>query len=144
MERIILSLFFILCLGGCSGIGTSHNYTLSVELPQQAAEDYKNGQYSEAIDKYEFLVIKVPEEGSFWFALGNAYLKNKQITQAKMAYENAVLRNPELSKAWYNLGLLHLRESLRVFMEMQEYTSSRDPVKEMSEKKLHGLMKILK
>ena len=145
-RRLVVFIILLLpLLSGCAGSNTSSkNYELSLEQASEAYTVYKSGDYPEAVRQYEFLTSKVPDDATFWFYLGNSYLKNKQPRLAEMAYENSLIRDAKMSKAWYNLGQLHMQEALRVFIDMQTHLDQDDPIREAGERKMDQLLEIMK
>ena len=100
---IILPLFFI--LSSCA----SKDLTL---VREEAYLAYQNKDYSTAINKFEILVEKAPEDVEFWFRLGNSYARSEKPQLAVIAYQNALLRDPSNVKAWYNMGFIQTQTAL--------------------------------
>ena len=68
----------------------------------EAAEDYKQGHYKEAIDSYEEVLQSGWESGALYFNLGNGYFKNGQLGKAILNYERAQMLTPRDSDLRFN------------------------------------------
>ena len=72
-------------------------------VTKQAADDeYRKGNYVQAIKDYEEL-LKVQPSASLYYNLGNAYFRTDNITQAIIAYERALQMKPGDNDIRYNL-----------------------------------------
>ncbi len=84
--------------------GTEHN------SPSQAHERLLHlcrvGQFDEAVDEAERLVLAHPESFDIWNTLGGACMKSQRLDRAEDAFRRAIKISPEQPGAQYNLGLL--------------------------------------
>ncbi|MCR5130729.1 MAG: BatD family protein [Prevotella sp.] len=69
---------------------------------QNADEEYKKGNYQQAIKDYEQL-LKTKPSATLYYNLGNAYFRTDNITQAILAYERALELNPGDNDIRFNL-----------------------------------------
>lgn len=67
-----------------------------------ADQEYKRGNYPQAIADYKSLLKKTPS-AEVYYNLGNAYFRSDSIPQAILAYERAALINPGNSYIRFNL-----------------------------------------
>ena len=67
-----------------------------------ADQEYKRGNYPQAIAAYKSLLKKTPS-AEVYYNLGNAYFRSDSIPQAILAYERAALINPGNSYIRFNL-----------------------------------------
>ena len=67
-----------------------------------ADQEYKRGNYPQAITDYKSLLKKTPS-AEVYYNLGNAYFRSDSIPQAILAYERAALINPGNSYIRFNL-----------------------------------------
>ena len=72
---------------------------------QEADNDYKNGNFSVAAQKYENILKQNTASQELYYNLGNAYFKQNQIGKAVLSYERALLygANEDVS---YNLSIV--------------------------------------
>ncbi|MEG1573790.1 MAG: tetratricopeptide repeat protein [Bacteroidales bacterium] len=72
--------------------------TSSLSMPaatfQEAAEAYKNQNYTEAATIYEAIIKKDGISSEIYYNLGNAYYKSKQYPKAILNYERGLLLSP--------------------------------------------------
>lgn len=71
---------------------------------QNADNEYKKGNYQQAIKDYEEL-LKGGASVSLYYNLGNAYYRTDNITQAVLCYERALLLSPGDNDVRFNLQL---------------------------------------
>ena len=69
---------------------------------QNADNEYKKGNYQQAIKDYQEL-LKKGVSADLYYNLGNAYFRTDNITQAVLAYERALLLQPGDKDIRYNL-----------------------------------------
>jgi tetratricopeptide (TPR) repeat protein len=83
---------FIFCLVGffaclCVSLKASSNNS-SIEL-RNAAEFYKNKQYTQALDIYEKLLVKKPRSYGLYYNIGNIYFQLNNIGKSVYFYKRA-------------------------------------------------------
>lgn len=66
---------------------------------------YKQGEFKEAIDKYNSILEGGYESADLYFNLANSYYKNGEATDAIINYERAKLLNPKDEDIAYNLQM---------------------------------------
>ena len=69
---------------------------------QNADDEYKKGNYQQAIKDYEEL-IRLQPSADLYYNLGNAYYRTENTTQAILAYERALQLNPGDKDTRFNL-----------------------------------------
>ena len=67
----------------------------------------KNGNAKEAIEIFQALIRQVPDNGYFYFGLGNAFQTVGEFSSALHAYKQAVALNPHFPEAYNNLGKIY-------------------------------------
>ena len=67
---------------------------------------YAFGDYTSAIQIYEFLLATEGEDASVYYNLGNAYYKANDIARSILNYERALLLNPSDDDILFNLELV--------------------------------------
>ncbi|WP_373057414.1 tetratricopeptide repeat protein [Zunongwangia sp. H14] len=61
---------------------------------EEANEAYSNGNYEEAIDKYNKILESGEASAALYYNLGNAHYKLNHLAESIYNYEKALLRNP--------------------------------------------------
>lgn len=69
---------------------------------QNADDEYKKGNYQQAIKDYEELISQQPS-ADLYYNLGNAYYRTENTTQAILSYERALQLNPGDKDTRFNL-----------------------------------------
>jgi tetratricopeptide (TPR) repeat protein len=72
---------------------------------QEANNDYKNGNFAQATQKYEALLKQNKVSPELYYNLGNAYFKQNQLGKSILNYERALLYGANADVA-YNLNLV--------------------------------------
>lgn len=93
--------------GLLTAMGPSDNYTF-----EKAMVDYKNGDYSKAIEAWMSLQKDQPNNDTLIYFLGVAYQANEENEEA-IKYLERVVANPDspfLKEACWYLGLAYLKE----------------------------------
>ncbi len=73
-------------------------------LFQQASQDYANGNYEAAINKYESILKSGEVSASLYYNLGNAHYKLDHIAPSIYNYEKALQLDPGYKDAENNLA----------------------------------------
>jgi tetratricopeptide (TPR) repeat protein len=76
--------------------------SMSAVTKQNADNEYKKGNYQQAIKDYQEL-LKTGVSPEIYYNLGNAYYRSDNITQAVLAYERAHLLSPGNDDINFNL-----------------------------------------
>lgn len=84
MKKIFLAIFFV----------SASVFVLSAATLQDAADAYKNQDYSGAVTIYEEILKSDGVSSGLYYNLGNAYYKNKQYPEAILNYERGLLLSP--------------------------------------------------
>lgn len=101
MKNLIYIFFFLTQITNVFGQNPSQEATQLFEL---ANEMYKQGNYENAIQKYEFIEKSLKQESAdLYFNLGNAYYKLNKIGPTIYYYEKALLLAPDDEKITTNL-----------------------------------------
>lgn len=83
------------------------------DLFEAANRFYQQGQYVQAIEAYEKLIVRQPDNADYYYNLGNSYFRTDRIAQSLLAYERARMLAPRDSDIRRNLdyvrGLLEYR-----------------------------------
>ncbi|MFS4468908.1 tetratricopeptide repeat protein [Maribacter sp. 2210JD10-5] len=96
---MVKKLFIFCCL--CFSIwSTAQNETLFNE----ATTAYNEGEYQNAIDKYQKILDNGKHSAAVYFNLGNCHYKLNQIAPSIYYYEKALLLNPSDKEIQNNLG----------------------------------------
>ena len=66
---------------------------------------YAEGEYAEAIESYEQILLTGQHSPSLYYNLGNAYFKNNELTRAILNFERALLYAPADEDIMYNLDI---------------------------------------
>jgi len=119
MRRLIFSIISVFCIS-ITAFGQeetvpndSVNIGTHTELVPKAMEDYSksaadsayaNGNYTEAIQIYEFL-LQTGESAEIYYNLGNSYFKADNIAKAILNYERSLLLDPGNSDTRFNLNV---------------------------------------
>ncbi len=138
VHRLCIALLILLLFSGCAA--TQGDLLL---IRDQAYEAYRNRNYDTAVSKFEYLVSRVPEDGEFWFRLGNSYARSQKPQLAVDAYQKALIRVPANEKAWYNMGLVQTETALKTFVDMQQYTQHNSTIGKKGEEMRQGLFDLL-
>lgn len=67
--------------------------------------DYVNGDFESAIEKYHAVLDSGYQSPELFYNLGNAYFKSHKLTMALVEYERAILLDPNDEEIKYNLAL---------------------------------------
>ncbi len=73
------------------------------EIFQQGNKLYEEGKYSNAIERYQYIVNSGIKNGYVYYNLGNALLKQKRVGEAILAYERAKRLLPRDEDVAFNL-----------------------------------------
>lgn len=87
---------------------------------QNADDEYKKGNYQQAIKDYEEL-LKEGVSAELYYNLGNAYFRTDNITKAVLAYERAHLLNPGDDDINYNLQFARSRTIDKITPESEMF-----------------------
>jgi tetratricopeptide (TPR) repeat protein len=101
MEKSILFLMIFL-ISACSPSANEYNY--------QANQAFRDGNYTQALRKYQQAQVESPDDMIYYFNAGLAYAELGQLNQALSALEIARLKvDPENENAdiYYNLGVIY-------------------------------------
>jgi len=120
MRKLLLYIVAFFCLNisafaqdETAATNDSVNIGTHTELVPKAMEEYSksaadsayvNGNYSEAIQIYEFL-LQTGESAEVYYNLGNSYFKADNIAKAILNYERALLLDPGNSDIRFNLDV---------------------------------------
>ena len=96
--------------------------TMSVHAvtKQNADDEYKKGNYQQAIKDYEEL-LKDGVSAELYYNLGNAYFRTDNITKAVLAFERAHLLNPGDDDINYNLQFARSRTIDKITPESEMF-----------------------
>lgn len=88
-------------------------YLFADELPREIFSEgnnaYRNGDYLQAIEKYEKILNNGYSNAEIYYNLGNAYFKLKKIPEAILNYEKALKLNPSDEDIQFNLKIANLQ-----------------------------------
>lgn len=117
MRRFIFSIIIVLTIYATAygqnviAMNDTVNIGTHTELVPKSLDDYSkqladsayvNGDYSEAIDIYEFL-LQTGESAEIYYNLGNSYFKTDNIAKSILNYERSLLLDPGNSDTRFNL-----------------------------------------
>ena len=78
------------------------------ESMQKAGDNYRNGQFDQAIEIYEHLLNKGYEGTTLYFNLANSYYRIGQLGKAILNYERALQLSPSDEDVKHNLAFANL------------------------------------
>ena len=84
------------------------------DLMKHGNEEYKNGNYQNAIVNYEKLVHEGYQGTSLFYNLANAYYKENQIGYAILNYERALKLSPKDDDIQHNLAIANAKTVDRI------------------------------
>lgn len=82
------------------------------QLFQEANQNYKNSKFKKAVEQYQQLTERYPNEAAFQYNLGNALFRTKAQGLSILAYERAKLNDPRSKD---------IRDNLKYVTEALEY-----------------------
>lgn len=137
-RAIAAAILAFLSLSGCAEMQSKPLLTLN----QRANAAYAAGQVGSALNDYEALSIRSPDDPKVWERLGNLYVLSKQPEKAIAAYRRAVEITPGNATVFYNMGVLRLRQAWAVLIQAYQSTAPGDPNKVLIENLLNGMEKL--
>lgn len=99
MKNLFLLLLTVIVLQSC---------TSKRDVSDEAYEYIKQQQYHKAIDAYEQLLAKKPDDARYHFNLAYALIKLKRFTEAEAALNNVILLVPSYPDSYLNRGVCRL------------------------------------
>ncbi len=78
-------------------------------LMDEAAKEYNDGQYTQAIELYQKVIDSGYESEGLYYNLGNAYFKTNDMASAILYYEKALKLDPSDEDARFNLKIANSR-----------------------------------
>ncbi len=137
-RAIAAATLVFLSLSGCAEMQSKPLLTLN----QKANAAYAAGQMGPALNDYEALASRSPDDPKIWERLGNLYVLSKQPEKAIAAYRRAIEITPGNATVFYNMGVLRLRQAWAVLIQAYQSTAPGDPNKVLIEKLLDGMEKL--
>lgn len=113
------------------------------EVQRLAEAAYADGDWAAAETHYQQLVRATPQEGSFWFRLGNIFARTTRPDDAVIAYREALVRDAADGKAWFNMGVVQLRQAANSFLQMNLHVKGDDPFATQGLQAYNDIMDIL-
>ncbi|MFK8082602.1 MAG: tetratricopeptide repeat protein [Granulosicoccus sp.] len=108
-----------------------------VSLNAQRA--YQESRWLDAVRLYQQIVEQVPSDAVAWFRLANTYAQQGAFERAVHAYEQSLAHDSEQPKAWFNLSTAYLLKAQSAMQQATTQMRSRDPAREMIDKRLQTL-----
>lgn len=87
----------------------------------QGDQEYKQGHFQQAINKYNHAVRLYPENYKAHYNLGNIYVVYEDYNSAVSSYEKALNSNPDYLNARINLGIVLTQQILDFNKAIDEY-----------------------
>ncbi len=99
----------LLCVGGCFVLAAAAQAGVRAQL-RQGGQFYQKQKYGSALNSYNAILKKYPQDARALFNAGDAYYRLNEYTQAQAAYQKAAKTdNPYRQDALYNLGNAYYR-----------------------------------
>jgi Ca-activated chloride channel family protein len=98
------------------GPGRSAYCDSARDLVSRGNDEYRGGNFKQAIEFYDRASVREPESAIIFFNLGDAYYKEGDYGKAFELFEKAAMKSTELSldaRAWYNMGNCAFQEGDR-------------------------------
>jgi Flp pilus assembly protein TadD len=121
---------FCLCFAGCGTAGTSP--VESDRIFSEANQLYFAGKFSEAEEKFQWLIRNNTENPRLYNNIGNLYFNRGETEKAEAQYKKALELNPGYLIARVNLAMLSLKhgepeDALRLLQDgIKEYPENAD------------------
>src|SRR5438128_2374485 len=125
--QVIVTVVLAVVLASC-GDGSLVKKNDLMVLQAAATKAYAEGDLPAAEKLFKALTERVPEEGEFWFRLGNVYARLQRPEEAVAAYKEALLRQNVKFKSWHNMGVVYLRQAANAFTQMLTEMTPEDPL----------------
>jgi len=97
-------------------------------MDQQAQGYYQSGDYTNALEAYQFLAKEMKTEARYWYFVGNCYARLERPDEAVQAYREALVRRPDDAKAWHNLILVEAKLLSKSMAEMSQAVPADNPL----------------
>ena len=112
-------------------------------LSQNAQTAYMQSRWMEAVQLYQRVVERVPNDADAWFRLGNTYAQQGAYERAIHAYETSLLNNSQQPKAWFNLSTAYLLNAQTAMRQSYDGMRSNDPARALIDERLVALKELL-
>ena len=136
MKHILLILWVLLVLGGCSSqeelkLGALQHFN-------RGNEHFERLDYKRALEEYEQAIALFDEQPSFHYNLGLCYYNLVLYERAEFTFRRATELNPEFGEAWYNLALTldKLDKSDEAFSAFDRYQQVNRKKKQVAQDKI--------
>lgn len=154
LHRIGLLIVISLIVSGCAGIpiGVSEKAPLTAtalpskdvfSLSDKAQEAYTQSRWIEAVQLYQQVVEKVPNDADAWFRLGNTYAQQGALERAIHAYETSLINDSRQPKAWFNLSTAYLLNAQAAMRQSFDRMRANDPARALVDARLLELGELL-
>ncbi|MBR1630884.1 MAG: tetratricopeptide repeat protein [Paludibacteraceae bacterium] len=119
MKRTLCVLFALMMAISHGVANDSANVAMPVvqtpeEVYAEANKDYADGNYREAVCKYERILKDYGQSAEIYYNLGNAYYRAGEIAASILNYERALRLEPSYSDAKANLAIANARTIDRI------------------------------
>lgn len=99
----------LLCVWGCLALAAAAQAGVRAQL-RQGGQFYQEQKYGSALNSYNAVLKKHPQDARALFNAGDAYYRLNEYTQAQEVYQKAAqLDSPYRQDALYNLGNAYYR-----------------------------------
>lgn len=141
----------VLCAVGCSTTsgspvvslpGKSNQYDI-FSASRQAAQAYEESRFIEAVQLYQNIVERVPNDADAWFRLGNTYVQQGTYDRAIHAYERSLSNESDQPKAWFNLSTAYLLYAQNAMRNAHDKMRVQDPARIVIQRRLEGLQSLV-
>ena len=126
---------------GSSGSGNASEDVFI--LSQNAQRAYTQSRWMEAVQLYQRVVERVPNDADAWFRLANTYAQQGAYERAIHAYETSLFNNSQQPKAWFNLSTAYLLNAQSAMRQSYDRMRSNDPARAMIDTRLVALGDLL-
>jgi len=126
--RSLLWLILAAILSGCVATTPVSQAKHLLAMDQQAQGFYRAGDYTNALEAYQFLAEEMKTEARYWYFVGNCYARLERPSEAVQAYREALVRRPDDAKAWHNLVLVEAKLMSNTMAEMSQSVPADNPL----------------
>ncbi len=146
--KLYFFIFACLLLSGCATTKpavsvASNEFPRTSVTAAMADAAYSSSDWEKSEQHYLSLLELTPDNGHFWYRLGNIYSSTNRIHEAIVAYNQALILDPQNTYAWYNLGMVQLKQSAYTFNAMQSQLTQQDPMNNRARHILERIMGLL-
>jgi len=126
--RSLLWLILATFLSSCVATTPVSQAKHLLAMDQKAQGYYQSGDYTNALEAYQFLAKEMKTGARYWYFVGNCYARLERPNEAVQAYREALVRRPDDAKAWHNLVLVEAKLMSNTMAEMSQSVPADNPL----------------